>query len=456
VWCAFSIPSTYRPRPTLDCPISFNPTKCKTVELSSLDQSGLEILGSCLGSTEARKDFLEQKIEKEERLLAKLATLNHQNALLILRCVYQHNLRHLLRCLETHDLGPTWERLNRALQNQILRIRGVPYLDDDKSKIVSFVNWLPISMGGLGVAPFPVIAPAAYAAATAESAVRIRGLLELPTPPADPLLSQKDRCLGIYGKLRSMCIRSMDSLQKLQHVEASSTFGRLWLNILPTRPSFILSDMEVRQALIMRGLLTRSSPTRDRTCTLCGQRSGLLHHDSCSKQKGRRTTRHTQVLHEFSRALSSVKKTHVTIEPPIEGTADLRNDIRVVALEGCLLNDVDLDLTIRSMTKQFGQITPSGLSEVTGKTIESLCAAADIVVSEWRNEKQRKIHGLAHYVRAPLFVVLPISNGGYCDPDAQRLLKAWKEAMSPWSFLYMSQSISVKLIRSRAVGARLD
>lgn len=89
---------------SLGCPISFNQAKCKTIALDSIKQNGLELLGSCLGGTIPRQAFLARKVKAGEDLLNALVVTNNQNALILLRCCLQHNLRHLLRSLDSHDI----------------------------------------------------------------------------------------------------------------------------------------------------------------------------------------------------------------------------------------------------------------------------------------------------------------------------------------------------------------
>jgi hypothetical protein len=66
--------------------------KSKTTTLQEARETGLQLLGSCIGPTAARERFLEAKIIAEEALLAKLVDLPHQHALLVQRQCLQQNL----------------------------------------------------------------------------------------------------------------------------------------------------------------------------------------------------------------------------------------------------------------------------------------------------------------------------------------------------------------------------
>lgn len=48
-------------------------------------ESGIQILGSCVGPTVVRERLLEAKMAAGEALLAKLVDLPHQHALLVIR-----------------------------------------------------------------------------------------------------------------------------------------------------------------------------------------------------------------------------------------------------------------------------------------------------------------------------------------------------------------------------------
>jgi hypothetical protein len=72
--------------------IELTMAKSKTTALEEARETGLQLLGSCIGPTAARERFLEAKIAAEESLLAKLVDLPHQHALLVLRqCLQQRN-----------------------------------------------------------------------------------------------------------------------------------------------------------------------------------------------------------------------------------------------------------------------------------------------------------------------------------------------------------------------------
>jgi hypothetical protein len=104
--------------------IHLNMAKSKTAALQEARETGLQLLGSCVGPTAARDRFFEAKVAAEEALLAKLVDMPHQHALLVLRQCLQQNLRHLQRSLRSDDLKHLWERLDTSLANSVRRTRA--------------------------------------------------------------------------------------------------------------------------------------------------------------------------------------------------------------------------------------------------------------------------------------------------------------------------------------------
>jgi hypothetical protein len=433
----------------LDCPVKFNSDKCKTVKLDDLNDSALPVLGSCLGTPSARREFLLDKIQGQEEILERLSLIDHQSALLLLRCCLQHNLRHLLRSLQTDDIVETWYRLHIALRKQIIRMRGLRPATDVPSAMISSVDFLPTNMGGLGLAPFPLIAKVSFTAATASARSRVSLLLGTETNVGAPALSQKDACSAVYTKIRLAALRNMSREDAVLHLESASPIGRMWLNIIPIRPSYILSDKEVSTSLALRGCHLVAVT---KICPLCGKDYLPLHHDGCSGLKGPRVTRHNAVLHAIAGALRTIKGAEVIIEPPIEGSASLRNDIRFIPLNSANIQDMDIDITIRSMTSTRAAFRLN----LPIRSIEAAVCGVDTVMARGRKEKRDKVASVSGYSRLDKFVVLPMSPGGYCDEEGIKFFKMLRKALSPTSYVYMTQKIALILVKARAHGARLS
>jgi hypothetical protein len=122
---------------------------------------------------------------------------------------------------------------------------------------------------------------------------------------------------------------------------------------------------------------------------------------------------------------------------------------------------MDIDLTIKSLasrdsTRGRGRAflersrAPIDLTTI----IETTTLSIDAEMETWRQEKVDKVKAIAGYDRLNCFHALPMSTGGYCDGPALRILKAWKDALGPSSYVYMIQTISVKLVKFRAFAER--
>jgi len=95
--------------------LTLNMRKCKTVSLDDIRSDGFELLGSMIGSSDARRVFLNRKIDAELVKLATLKPLPHHHAHLLLSSCFQQDLRHLQRSLRTDDIIDVWDRLDSGL-----------------------------------------------------------------------------------------------------------------------------------------------------------------------------------------------------------------------------------------------------------------------------------------------------------------------------------------------------
>jgi hypothetical protein len=155
-------------------------------------------------------------------------------------------------------------------------------------------------------------------------------------------------------------------------------------------------------------------------------------------------------MHAIASALRTIRGVQIEIEPPIEGSRSLRNDIRVIALQSSVIQDMDIDLTISSLTKVgSGSLQCS----VPVKSLEAAHLALDKLVDRDRKVKRDKVGTIQAYTRRGCFHVLPISPGGYCDTEATRFFTTLKKALSPSSYSHLKQQIAVIIVKARANGA---
>lgn len=330
--------------------IQLNMAKSKTTTLQEARETGLQLLGSCIGPTAARERFLEAKIVAEEALLAKLVDLPHQHALLVLRQCLQQNLRHLQRSLRSDDLKHLWERLDKSLANSVRRIRAAgspaPSQAIDDTLIA-----LPIKLGGLGILSFKTCAPLAFAAASEASDTLLAPLLDQDTDTTNQtVLSQRERCQEAFLAARDSLLESLDPRSAKSLIEASSLLGRKWLSVIPFSAALRLSDFDVSAALHARTLL----PGAATHCRHCGAPNQLGHDEICLRRAPWTMARHEQAKRTIGMALATVEGVQVHLEPMITGT-QRRNDIRITGSASSGLSSEDIDITIVSLASQESQ-----------------------------------------------------------------------------------------------------
>jgi hypothetical protein len=236
--------------------IQLNMVKSKATALQEARETGLQLLGRCIGPTAVRERFLEATIAGEEALLAKLVDLPHQHALLVLRQCLQQNLRHLQRSLRSDDLGHLWERLDASLANSVRRIRAAAYPAPSPAVDNALIA-LPIKLGGLVILSVKTWAPLAFAASSEASDTLLAPLLDQDTDTANhTVLSQPERCQEAFVATRDSLLESLDPQSAKSVIAACSLLGRKWLPVIPFSPALRLSDFKVSAALHTRTLVS--------------------------------------------------------------------------------------------------------------------------------------------------------------------------------------------------------
>jgi hypothetical protein len=128
--------------------LTLNAGKSRCYPLADVRLRGLPILGSCIGPTEARHEFLQSKVDRLVPQLDQLGKLPRQHALLCLRLSLQQRLRHLLRTLPSSDILATWQTLDEIIWNDFRRIRGGPTLPAELCQRDDTLISLPVRYGG--------------------------------------------------------------------------------------------------------------------------------------------------------------------------------------------------------------------------------------------------------------------------------------------------------------------
>ncbi|GFZ46026.1 hypothetical protein JCM24511_03760 [Saitozyma sp. JCM 24511] len=324
--------------------IQLNRAKSKTTALQETRETGLQLLGSCIGPTAARECFLEAKIIAEEALLAKQVDLPHRHALLVVHQCLQQTLRHLRRSLCSEDLEHLWERWDTSLANSARRIRAtaspVPSQAVDNALIA-----LPVKLGGLGILSCKTCAPLSFAAASEAS-----DTLRAPLPDQDTgttyqtVLSQRERCQEAFLATRDSLLESLDPHAAKSVIEASSLLGRKWLSCSG-------SAISRYRRLYMHGLFYQGLQLTAGTvgCKTSWDTTRYASGEPLGPWRG-------QAKRTNGTALATVEGVQVHLEHSITST-QRRNDIRITGSAVSGPSREDIDITIVSLASQDSQIT---------------------------------------------------------------------------------------------------
>ena len=434
-------------------PLELNESKSRTYTVQEIRESGIEALGTMVGPTKARQQFLQNKVEDLEEALSKLKQLPRQMGFLILRSCIQQQLRHLLRSLDPTGLTEIWERVDKAVLTTIRELRN----NKEENPWDQAVAALPLKKGGLGLAPHAELAPEAYRASNQAADSFLAGIGYPPQdltptpppspegtgepPPDNPLTdspqesdpetdqgyhqpppSHQEATKNIQKRKERELLQLISTPMKRALVENSSFLGSHWLTVLPTTKHHTLADSEFSEALSQRMLLD-SKAQQGSSCLKCGEPQCFLHHQACRKSVKGTTSRHDFIKKALSKAYKSVPGNQVQEEVALPG-GSLRTDIRVVSISGTVQH---YDLTIVSI---------HGSSTNKKDPLEALRSIAQ--------EKTNKYKQLGTE-----FKPLVISVGGLMEKETAGGYKKLQNQLRG-SSRYLDGLISVSLASSRA------
>ena len=345
-------------RPELDG-LTLNAIKTKKISLVDVinGDNDLPILGSMVGTVEARRAFLTSKIDNMRPVLARLRGLPHQEALLLLRLCFAPQLMHLLRTMDLSDLEDELEELDRMFQNQLdlLRFAAPTHPADEKAKRVYS---LPLSVGGCGILSYREIRPFARHASQQASRVVLRHMgmnhllvddgIAAAEPQPQHLLVKKhfmDHALPLF-------LNTLSDDERIAFLDNGSKCGTAWIHAQPWRSGYhSLTDDQVATALNIRCL--QSDVLRRDVCPHCMNDNSVLHFESCRHRRNADTRqhRHDCVRDVLIKAIRSQGRM-VQCEPPINNNNHnhQRADISVGAAAGVHGLDARyglMDLTIK-------------------------------------------------------------------------------------------------------------
>ena len=429
--------------------LKLNAPKSFTTPVANIKANGMTMLGSCIGPRSVREEFLLEKVIKQEERLSKLVDLPHQHALLVLTKCMQQDLRHLQRCLVSDDLVHIWKRLDKAIWDAALRIRGASEAEGlETTDIDHAILCLPARNGGLGLLSHEQCAPLAYAAAADTSDHLLAPLLGPPASPPkltdsdnpESISPQRTRCAEMLKVKREDLLATLDAQQSKTIIESASGLGRRWLSVIPYYQGLRLTDFEVSAGLHLRTL----HPGSHTICSLCGNENSAGHAEVCVGRKRWITARHEQVKRAIATALSKVQGVRVAVEPNI-GATNRRNDMRVTGSGASGLANHEYDVTIVSLATRDSIATRLLPSQEPTNLAEKSHALITKFLNSVAANKIRRLP--ANNVP---FSPLVFTVGGLMEATTTKCLKLWQDSMPISAFKSLCSQLSLVLLRARA------
>jgi len=439
-----------------------NRQKSFTTSISAIRTSpnGLQVLGTIIGSIEARRKFLTAKIATFQSILDRLRKLSKQKGLLLLRGSIHLLLRHLVRTIDPRGIEDLLDQIDTLIYNYIRYLRGLEGERDLDRDLIA----LPTRNGGLGIPLFLESALEIYTTCNRlsrtfliERGYKISPIAPIvsiepideyididnidiqPPDPPDPVPSLR-KIVASYTTRRLGRLASTTSLyEKRALLENSSYLGRKWLDILPLSKNHTIADIELEAALRTRFLvstLTRaSSPTSDSPrssldidtwCRSCNTTpiTMLNHNDTCKGAARRWIARHNAIRNAIASSLASSSESITTsIEPAIDGIAT-RPDLVITTSSTRIYYDVQ----IVAINADSAEVDPYS------------------TLDEAANAKSVKYARLG-----PSFRPLIFSAGGLLSKDTSLEYKRLQKLLSPSAANYLDSTISLVLLRARAL-----
>ncbi|KAE8241548.1 hypothetical protein A4X03_0g8133, partial [Tilletia caries] len=461
-----------------NCGLDLNTSKSVEMSREEIQAEGMSLLGSVIGSREARVQFLREEIEREAKKIDKLSSLRKQDALLLLTNCVQHDLRHLTRTLRTDDIGDAWQPLDHKLHSALRDIRDVSLRRGAHDKALFS---LPAARGGCGVPRFKDLAPHARAAARQSADFFIRSSLcvavvqpaarELEredhesdaeeameedvewtteeyedgtTTEERDLLPQRLRCKQMYDQMEEKLFSRLTREEAMTVRANAWRLSRRWMTTIPFTTKTRLSDRLVQVGMHLRTLIRHPHPK----CPSCGLPNEHAHDDICRSRVHHYTSRHNKVRDLFARVLRETKDTQVIVEPRVEERfGQERTDLRVAGTGAPTGSVVEFDITFTSLaTKRAREwmVMEAGDLEWGKGNKAGATWSTEQYLEEQARAKVAKYLGKTSTAFKPMVFSLD----GVEGQDTQDVLKFWRTVVP--SFSYVLDELSVILLRTRA------
>jgi hypothetical protein len=425
--------------------LSLNLAKCRIHTTAGLRESGVQFLGTCVGTDSYRQRFLQAKVENMVVKTHKVLRLPKQAAFLLLRECVAPTLLHLLRCLDPDQLNEQWGRATAAVQEAARTLAEVPVLDEAARVLVS----LPVRLGGLGLPDYSVIQPHARTASE-QLAHDFEAFLEaFHHPPTSGEICSINTLRKAQKARAEHVLETLEDPRRIALLENASKFGSAWARMIPIYTARVLSDRQVASALGNRLLLSNEAADQ---CGSCHQPSPFQHGDVCGvRRQAPGQARHTAVRDILARVIRENGSTVVSeCAADAEGANHLlRGDLLVVgaAAPDGVIGVVDISFTapssLRNVTRssRVVRLPDESFWSWTKRQLRRMTAIRE-------DEKRRKYRGA---FRAP-FTPIVFTAGGYPGSTAEKWLK--RLSVHARGKLASAFDLSAALVRARAASSR--
>ena len=413
-----------------DINISLNRSKCKVVSRESIIEDGFSLLGTVVGSKEARVGFLRKKIAGINDKLHNLNELPSQHSFLLLTRCIQQDLRHLQRTLRTDDMLNEWDSLDLSLWDTLKALRSSPRSLPWDHRLFS----LPTSMGGLGIPSHREIAPLAYATMVETAEETLMPLIDPETDGSSSIIkSQRERCFEHYMQCHQQLLNSFTNKQQNILVDNASKLGRKWMTTIPFNKALELSDSDISVALHIRTLC----PGQSELCSHCGLVNEAGHDDTCNSRPNRRLRRHEHIKGLLIKHLRMAPNSQVLPEPMTKDS-NPRTDIRVSGEASVAGGQSEYDLSITAPTADY---------KVSGRDLDVANTPSQRFRIQLASIEKEKFNKYTGKTLTP-FRPLVLSAGGTLAQGTETVFKHWRSKVPQWDVL--NRLISIGLIRARS------
>ena len=415
---------------TQDGNLKLNRDKCSVVSRQSIIDDGMELLGTVVGSKQARVQFLRDKIAGVSSKLIHLNNLPSQHSFLLLTRCIQQDLRHLQRTLWMGDAPEEWDPLDNALWDSLKLLRGSPRVQPWDEWIFS----LPSSLGGMGIPSHREIAPLAYETMADTAEVTLKPISDPGSDEDDFIVRpQRQRCAEHYGHSHQQLLNSLTHEQQNIMVDNGSKLGRKWMTTIPFNKALELSDGDISVALHIRTLC----PGQNEYCLHCGNVNEAGHDDICNSRPNRRLARHEYIKNLLIRHIESAPNTKVLPEPMTKD-GNSRTDFRITGPPSFTGGQSEYDLSITAPTAQYK--TGSKSQQQTLQPVNRYRSQLATI----EHEKVSKYTGKTYSPFRPVVMSL----GGTLASDTEDIFKHWRKHVPHWDIL--NRRIAIGLVKARS------